>query len=84
MNKFLTIVVLINVATAYGQTISDKQKIDDFKNDFLDKLYEPDTLRIDTLTFVRERYPNVRLVKTFTKNRSVVLYDYYYNGRTQL
>lgn len=86
MNKLLTIVLLINVATACGQTSSDKQKIADFKNDFLDKveMYRPDTLKIDTLTFVREKYPNVRLVKTFTKNRNIVLYDYYYNGTTQL
>jgi hypothetical protein len=86
MNKLLTIVLLIKVAIACGQTRSDKQKIADFKNDFLDKveMYKPDTLRIDTLTFVREKYPNVRLVKTFTKNRNVVLFDYYYNGTTQL
>ena len=71
MNKLLTIVLLINVAIAYGQTSSDKQKIADFRNDFLDKveMYRPDTLIIDTLTFVREKYPNVRLVKTFTKVR---------------
>jgi hypothetical protein len=95
MNKLLTILFLINVvtackqtivATASKQTITDKQKIADFKNDFMDKveMYKPDTLRSDTLTFVREKYPNVRLVKTFTKNRNVVIYDYYYNGTTQL
>lgn len=86
MNKLLSIVFLINVATACGQTITDKQKIADFKNDLLDKvgMYKPDTLHIDTLTFVREKYPNVRLIKTFTKNRNIVYYDYYYNGTTQL
>lgn len=95
MNKFLTIIFLINLATACKQTIvttaskqtiTDNQKIADFKNDFMDKveMYKPDTLRSDTLTFVREKYPNVRLVKTFTKNRNVVVNDYYYNGTTQL
>ena len=58
MNKFLTLVILFNVLTACGQTNVDKKKITDFKNYFLDKveMYKPDTLRIDTLTFVREKH----------------------------
>lgn len=95
MNKLLTIIFLITVATACKQTIvataskqaiTDKQKIADFKNDFMDKveMYKPDTLHSDTLTFVREKYPNVRVIKTFTKNRNVVVYDYYYNETKQL
>ena len=86
MNKFLTIVFIYIVSTAYGQTNTDKQKIADFKNDFLDevRMYKADTLRIDTLTFVREKFPDNRLIITISKNRNVVFYDYYYNGTTQL
>jgi len=95
MNKLLTIILLINLSTACKQTIekkaskpiiTDKQKIADFKNDFMDKveMYKPDTLHIDTLTFVREKYPNLRLIKTFLKSKNIVFYDYYYNGTTQL
>jgi len=86
MNKLLAIVLLIKVAIGCGQSDVNKQKIADFKNDFLDKveMYKPDTLCIDTLILIREKFPNVRLIKTFTKNRNVVLYDYYYNGTAQL
>lgn len=33
---------------------------------------------------IRERYPNVRIVKTYTKNKNEVIYDYFYNGTIQL
>lgn len=86
INKLLTLIILSNVLTACEQTNTEKQKIANFKNDFLVKveMYRPDTLRIDTLTFIREKYPNVRVIKTFTKNKNIVFYDYYYNGTTQL
>lgn len=86
MNKLIVIVVLINSVTVFGQTNSNKQKIADFKNDFLEKVetFKPDTLQIDSFTFVREKYSNIRVIKTFTKNKNVVYYDYYYNGTTQL
>jgi hypothetical protein len=47
-------------------------------------MYQPDTLRLDSLILIREKYPNVRVIKTFQKNKNVVFYDYYYNGTTQL
>ena len=47
-------------------------------------MYQPDTLRLDSLTLIREKYPNVRVIKTFQKNKNIVFYDYYYNGKTQL
>lgn len=86
MNKLLAIVLLINVAIGCGHSDVNKQKIADFKNDFIDEveMYKPDTLRIDTLILIREKFPNVRLIKTFTKNRNVVLYEYYYNGTARL
>lgn len=86
MKRLLTITLMVKVAIVHGQTISDKQKIDDFKSDLLEnvEMYKPDTLRLDTLTLVREKYPNVRVIKTFTKDRNIVFYDYYYNGTTQL
>lgn len=71
---------------AFGQTKTDNQIISDFKSDFLDKveMYKPDTLLIDTLTLVREKYPSVRVIKTFTKDRNIVYYEYFFNGTTQL
>ena len=47
-------------------------------------MYGPDTLRLDSLMLVREKYPNVRLIKTFQKDKNVVFYEYYYNETTQL
>src|SRR5438046_650046 len=68
-----------------GQTTNNKI-ISDFKNDFLKKIqmYQPDTLRLDNQILIREKYPNVRVIKTFQKNKNVIYYDYYYNGTTQL
>jgi hypothetical protein len=47
-------------------------------------MYQPDTLRLDSLTLIREKYPNVRVIKTFQKNKNEVYYEYYYNGTTQI
>lgn len=57
-----------------------------FKNSFLEKteLYQPDTLQIDSLILVREKLPNVRVVKTFVKNSNSIYHEYFHNGTTQL
>ena len=69
-----------------GQRKADQQKIASFKNDLLDKveMYKPDTLVTGSLMLVREKYPNVRLIKTITRGNEIVLYEYYYNGTTKI
>jgi hypothetical protein len=69
-----------------GQKQIEAQKITDFKNNYLKraKLDKPDTLHLDNLTIVREKKREFRLIKTFYKNKNLVLHEYYYNKTTQI
>jgi hypothetical protein len=72
--------ILIN-ATSFGQTISEKQKILNFKNDYLKdvEMYKADTLYTTTEMLTRERLPNVRQISIFPKNKQLKHIEYYYN-----
>lgn len=86
MKLLFSLLLLGNALFCLGQFPSTHPTIVAFRNDLLTEvpLYKPDTLTIDSLLLIREKYPAVRLIKTFTKNKNVVYYDYYYNGTTLL
>jgi hypothetical protein len=72
--------ILIN-AISFGQTTSEKQKILNFKNDYLKdvEMYKADTLFTTTQVLTRERLPNVRQISIFPKNKQLKYVEYYYN-----
>jgi hypothetical protein len=71
--------ILIN-AISFGQTTSEKQKILNFKNDYLKdvEMYKADTLFTTTQVLTRERLPNVRHISIFPKNKQLKYVEYYY------
>lgn len=75
------IFLLFSSVYCFGQNQTDEQKILEFKKDFLDSddIFKPDTLRLNNKILIRERFPNVRLIKTFEDNIDLVYYEYFYN-----
>lgn len=86
MNRQFAFLFLLNTVTAFGQSALDKQKIADFKNDYLDQnpIMQHDTLHINQWTLDRVRGSWIRVVKTFEKGSDVFLEEHFYAGSTQL
>ena len=66
---------------SFGQTRSDKIKIEKFKNDYLTgrELFKADTLYTKSALITRERLSALRLISTFPNDRKVQHDEYYYN-----
>jgi hypothetical protein len=77
----LLLIGLLGFGNCNGQTKSEAEKVVQFKDDFLSKkgMYKPDTLQISTAMLTRERYPNVRCITTYPKDKKIKQVEYYYN-----
>jgi hypothetical protein len=80
----LLLVLLVPVICPAQQ--AEAQKITAFKNNYLKRVKpdKPDTLYLDSLTIVREKEKEFRIIKTFYKRKNLVLHEYYYNKTTKL
>jgi len=84
--RFSLLLWLITSIPAFAQSDQDQKVIADFKNDLLYGVpnMRHDTLRLPPYTLERVGLGWRKLVKTFDANSTVVLYEYFYTGTTQL
>ncbi len=88
MHRQFTIILFFSFAftVCFAQTKHEIKKIAAFKKSYLKeaKLYEPDTLKLEHLIIVRQKYPEYREIKTFDKSKDFVVGEEFYNKTTQV
>lgn len=86
--RHYTFILLISFPSlfCFGQKKTEIDKITKFKNNYLRKakLNHADTLYLDSLTLVREKQPEGRLIKTVYNKKNFILHEYYYDKTTQV
>jgi hypothetical protein len=85
-HPILILLFALASTVCFGQTQIEAQKITKFKRDYLKKakFNHPDTLSLENLIIVREKYPEFREIKTYEKNKDFVVSEQFYNKTIQL
>jgi hypothetical protein len=87
MINYLFILIFVSSSFAcVAQKTSEEQKIAKFKNNYLRrvKLDKTDTLWLDSVTIVRQKKEDFRLIKTIYKNKDLIVEEEYYHKTTQV